>query len=39
MEFLNGKYLYWMAAAVLGIFGKTAADAIYPAVSADSTGE
>lgn len=37
-EFLNGNYLYRMAAAVLGIYGNTAAEAIYPVVSVDSTG-
>lgn len=37
-EFLNGNYLYRMAAAVLGIYGNTAAEAIYPVLSVDSAG-
>lgn len=35
---LNGNYLYRMAGAVFGIFGNTAAEALYPAISTDSTG-
>lgn len=35
---LKGNYLYRMAAAVLGIYGNTAAEAIYPMSSNDSTG-
>lgn len=35
-EFLAGNYLYRMAGAVLGIYGNTAAEAIYPVVAVDS---
>jgi len=35
---LKGNYLYRMAGAVLGIYGNTAAEAIYPASFSDSTG-
>jgi hypothetical protein len=35
---LKGNYLYRMAGAVLGIYGNTAAEAIYPSFSNDSTG-
>jgi hypothetical protein len=35
---LKGNYLYRMAGAVLGIYGNTAAEAIYPSFSQDSTG-
>ncbi|BBX28515.1 DUF1254 domain-containing protein [Mycolicibacterium alvei] len=35
---LNGNYLYRMAGAVLGIYGNTAAEALYPAAFFDSTG-
>jgi hypothetical protein len=35
---LKGNYLYRMAGAVLGIYGNTAAEAIYPASFNDSTG-
>jgi hypothetical protein len=35
---LKGNYLYRMAGAVLGIFGNTAAEAMYPNFSTDSTG-
>ncbi len=35
---LKGNYLYRMAGAVLGIYGNTAAEALYPAISHDSTG-
>jgi hypothetical protein len=37
-EELNGNYLYRMAGTVLGIYGNTAAEAIYPGTSNDSTG-
>jgi hypothetical protein len=35
---LNGNYLYRMAGAVLGIYGNTAAEAMYPRFANDSTG-
>ena len=35
---LKGNYLYRMAGAVLGIYGNTAAEAIYPSFSNDSAG-
>lgn len=35
---LAGNYLYRMAGAVLGIYGNTAAEAIYPAAFNDSAG-
>ena len=35
---LKGNYLYRMAGAVLGIYGNTAAEAIYPSIVNDSTG-
>ncbi|TPG33795.1 DUF1254 domain-containing protein [Mycolicibacterium hodleri] len=35
---LKGNYLYRMAGAVLGIYGNTAAEALYPMFSADSAG-
>ena len=35
---LKGNYLYRMAGAVLGIYGNTAAEAIYPAAFNDSAG-
>lgn len=35
---LKGNYLYRMAGAVLGIYGNTAAEAIYPVFATDSTG-
>jgi hypothetical protein len=35
---LKGNYLYRMAGSVLGIYGNTAAEAIYPASFNDSTG-
>jgi len=35
---LRGNYLYRMAGAVLGIYGNTAAEAIYPSARVDSTG-
>ena len=37
-EDLKGNYLYRMAGAVLGIYGNTAAEAIYPSFSNDSAG-
>ena len=37
-EDLKGNYLYRMAGAVLGIYGNTAAEAIYPNFSNDSAG-
>ncbi|MDQ2635900.1 MAG: DUF1254 domain-containing protein [Actinomycetota bacterium] len=37
-EDLGGNYLYRMAGAVYGIFGNTAAEALYPVLSVDSTG-
>jgi hypothetical protein len=36
---LKGNYLYRMAGAALGIYGNTAAEAIYPATAFDSTGQ
>jgi hypothetical protein len=35
---LNGNYLYRMAGAVIGIYGNTAAEAMYPRFANDSTG-
>lgn len=35
---LRGNYLYRMAGAVLGIYGNTAAEAIYPGFSVDAAG-
>jgi hypothetical protein len=35
---LKGNYLYRMAGAVFGIYGNTAAEALYPNFSTDSTG-
>ncbi len=35
---LKGNYLYRMAGAVLGIYGNTAAEAIYPSFVNDSDG-
>ncbi|WP_390893405.1 DUF1254 domain-containing protein [Mycobacterium deserti] len=35
---LKGNYLYRMAGAVFGIYGNTAAEALYPGLSNDSTG-
>jgi hypothetical protein len=35
---LNGNYLYRMAGAVFGIYGNTAAEALYPGIVNDSTG-
>ncbi len=37
-EDLKGNYLYRMAGAVLGIYGNTAAEAIYPSFTNDSAG-
>ncbi|MDQ1486434.1 MAG: hypothetical protein QOJ62_2127 [Actinomycetota bacterium] len=36
---LKGNYLYRMAGAVLGIYGNTAAEAVYPSTAFDSTGQ
>jgi hypothetical protein len=38
VEDLKGNYLYRMAGAVLGIYGNTSAEAIYPGTSNDSAG-
>jgi hypothetical protein len=38
-EHLKNNYLYRMAAAVLGIWGNSAAEAIYPAYYVDADGE
>ncbi|MFY9922330.1 MAG: DUF1254 domain-containing protein [Mycobacterium sp.] len=38
-EDLKGNYLYRMAGAVLGIYGNTAAEAIYPNFSNDAAGQ
>jgi len=35
---LKGNYLYRMAGAVLGIYGNTAAEALYPSFASDSAG-
>lgn len=35
---MKNNYLYRMAGAVLGIYGNTAAEAIYPVIATDSTG-
>jgi hypothetical protein len=35
---LKGNYLYRMAGAVFGIYGNTAAEALYPSFTTDSTG-
>ncbi len=37
-EDLKGNYLYRMAGAVLGIYGNTAAEALYPSFTADADG-
>ena len=37
-EDLKGNYLYRMAGAVFGIYGNTAAEALYPGIVNDSTG-
>jgi hypothetical protein len=36
---LKGNYLYRMAGAVLGIYGNTAAEALYPVLAVDADGE
>jgi hypothetical protein len=36
---LKGNYLYRMAGAVLGIYGNTAAEALYPNFATDSAGQ
>jgi len=38
-EYLKNNYLYRMAAAVLGIFGNSKQEAMYPAYTKDSTGQ
>jgi hypothetical protein len=38
-EYLKNNYLYRMGAAVLGIFGNSEQEAIYPMYSTDDTGE
>jgi len=38
-EFLKNNYLYRMAAAVLGIYGNSKEEAIYPVYSVDAAGE
>ena len=38
-EYLKNNYLYRMAAAVLGIYGNSAAEAIYPAYHVDADGQ
>ena len=38
-EFLKNNYLYRMAAAVLGIYGNTKEEAIYPAYYVDGDGQ
>jgi len=38
-EHLQNNYLYRMAAAVLGIWGNSAAEAIYPPYAVDSSGQ
>ena len=35
---LDGNYLYRMAGAVLGIYGNSRAEAVYPSLGTDSTG-
>jgi hypothetical protein len=37
-EDLKGNYLYRMAGAALGIYGNTAAEALYPGIGNDSSG-
>jgi hypothetical protein len=37
-EAMKGNYMYRMAGAVIGIFGNTAAEAMYPRLANDSTG-
>ena len=38
-EFLQNNYLYRMAAAVLGIWGNSNAEAMYPLFTADADGQ
>ena len=38
-EYLNGNYLYRMAGAVLGIYGNSKEEALYPLYSVDSEGQ
>jgi hypothetical protein len=38
-EFLKNNYLYRMAAAVLGIYGNSAEEAMYPAYHVDAAGQ
>lgn len=38
-EYVKNNYLYRMAAAVLGIFGNSQAEAMYPAYTLDAAGE
>jgi hypothetical protein len=38
-EYLNNNYLYRMAAAVLGIYGNSKQEAMYPAYAIDSAGQ
>lgn len=37
-QYLNGNYLYRMAGAVLGIYGNSKDEALYPGTTVDSTG-
>jgi len=37
-QFLNNNYLYRMAAAIVGIFGNSKAEAMYPLYSVDAAG-
>lgn len=37
-EYLDGNYLYRMAGAVLGIYGNSEAEAIYPVLAVDTVG-
>jgi hypothetical protein len=38
-EYLKNNYLYRMAAAVLGIYGNSKQEAMYPVLSVDDAGE
>jgi hypothetical protein len=38
-EYLNNNYLYRMAGAILGIYGNTAQEAMYPMYTVDSDGK
>jgi len=38
-EYLNGNYLYRMAGAVLGIYGNSKEEALYPLYTVDSEGQ